>query len=379
MNERDTLLILNAIGLTNHRLLDLISFFGSGKGVLSAAREDLISKAGLSEDMVSEIINFKKENFLEQELKLIAQHDVRIITFQDEEYPPLLKNIVDAPLVLYSKGILKAIDSMAVAIVGSRRASLYGLTMAQKLAVSLAESGLTIVSGLARGIDTAAHEGALKARGATVAVLGCGLSQVYPPENKKLFEGVCKTGCILSEFPMTTPPFAYNFPRRNRVISGLSLGVIVVEAFKQSGALITSRLAAEQGREVFAIPGHIDTLEAQGTNLLIQQGAKLVTGVQDILEELKPQLERFVARDILKKPDNSLELKDNYLPAQNSVPPDLPEGEKRVYEHLNHEEIHMDFLIDRLQMSLTQLSSILLNLQLKGLIKELPGKYFRKS
>ena len=365
MNERDAFLVLNAMGLTNYRVNELIICFGSAQNVLSASAADLTSR-GLTEETAGKIIHFDKEIFLQEELKLIKQHDVDIVTFQDDEYPSLLKNIVDAPVVLYFKGTLKTIDSPAVAIVGSRKASVYGMNTAEKLAISLAEVGISVVSGMARGIDTSAHQGALKAQGLTIAVLGSGLATIYPPENKKLFDGIMERGVVLSEFPMTTPPLAYNFPRRNRIISGLSLGVIVVEAFKKSGALITSRLAAEQGREVFAVPGNIDTPQSQGPNYLIQQGVKLVMCLQDILEEIKPHLRESLGTQMP-------------LESKSAALPDLTEEERRIYESLGLEAVHMDILIDRLQVSLPQLFPILLNLQLKNLIKELPGKYFARK
>jgi len=209
-----------------------------------------------------------------------------MLTFKDKEYPFLLKQITDPPVVLYIKGRLKEEDKLSIAIVGSRQASFYGLQCSQKFSFELAELGFTIVSGLARGIDTWAHKGALKAGGRTIAVLGSGFSFIYPEENKELVEEIALKGAVISEFSCNTQPFSFNFPRRNRIISGLSLGVLVVEAAKKSGALITANFALEQNRQVFCVPGRQDSFTSWGTNTLIKEGAKLVLDIQDILEEL---------------------------------------------------------------------------------------------
>ena len=211
---------------------------------------------------------------------------VRVMTWTDADYPSQLKEIHDAPPVLYVKGTLLAEDRAAISIVGARHASLYGTQVAHRFAYELAEAGVTIVSGLARGIDGEAHRGALKARGRTIAVLGSGIDVIYPQDHTKLFGQIAESGCVLSEFPLGTPPLAHNFPARNRIIAGLSLGVLVVEAHSRSGSLITSSLALEAGREVYAIPGSIDSIQSRGTNTLIQQGAKLVQNSGDILEDL---------------------------------------------------------------------------------------------
>ncbi len=219
---------------------------------------------------------------------LSKENKTRTLSFSDKGYPTNLKYIYDPPPTLYVKGNILPEDNIAIAIIGSRRATYYGLKNAENLSFELAAGGITIISGLARGVDSAAHRGALKAGGRTIAVLGSGLNIIYPPENEKLAREILQCGAVISEFPQGTAPLRQNFPRRNRIISGLSLGVVVVEAAKRSGALITANLALEQGREVFALPGKIDSFTSRGTHDLIKQGAKLVESAEDIIEELEP-------------------------------------------------------------------------------------------
>ncbi len=282
-----------------------------------------------------------------------------------------MNEIPDAPVVLYYKGSLIPADEAAVAIVGSRRASLYGLSLAEKFARRLAELGIAVISGLARGIDTAAHRGCLQASGRTLAILGCGLMHVYPKENKGLMENIEKQGAVISEFPMRTLAFAYNFPRRNRIISGLSLGVLVVEASLRSGALVTSRCALEQGREVFAIPGQIDHPNTFGTHRLIKEGAKLVNCVEDILEELKLPLESFLFK--LKAMHS-----ENAVAAAENSPEDLSEEESKIYRAITQQPIYIDELATQWNRSVAEMTGILLTLELKRYVKQLPGKYFVK-
>src|SRR3989338_1731343 len=247
MSELDALLILNAVpGVGNATIRKLLEYYGSAQKVLSLTENDLAADQVVSAKLAAAIARFSKEQFLAKELALIAEHGVRVLTFNDEEYPASLRAIADSPIVLYVKGRLPENLSLSMAVVGSSNASLYGNSIAGQWSARLAETGFTIVSGMARGIDTAAHTGALKARGHTVAVLGCGLSTVYPPENEELFAEIAARGAVISEFPMTMPPMAHNFPRRNRIISGLSMGVVVVEAAVKSGALITADFALEQ-------------------------------------------------------------------------------------------------------------------------------------
>ncbi|OGX27764.1 MAG: DNA protecting protein DprA [Omnitrophica WOR_2 bacterium RIFCSPHIGHO2_02_FULL_48_11] len=366
MNEIDALLILNAIpGLGPNRLKKLLQQFGSAGKIFTSGVRELTAEGVISAGVAENILSFAKEDYLRQEYVLLKKHNVKIVTHSEGDYPKNLKEIPGAPLVLYVKGVLKPEQILAVGMVGSRQASVYGSSTAEKFATELSELGITIVSGLAKGIDTAAHRGALRAKGATLAVLGCGLAQIYPKENIRLAEEIIVRGALISEFGMTMPPLAQNFPQRNRIISGLSLGIIVVEASAKSGALITSNFALEQGREVFAVPGKIDNPNAIGVNNLIKQGAKLVSGVQDVLEELAPQLKLFLSEN------------KNSVPQEHAAPAvPLTEQEKTIYDHLTGIPAHVDQIAEQCGHSMRQIMSILLQLELKGLVKQLPGKLF---
>jgi len=300
---------------------------------------------------------------------------IRKITMEDAEYPKLLRNIHKPPKQLYVNGSLLESDEVAVALVGSRRASLYGVEMSEKLGYELALRGVTVVSGMARGIDTAAHRGALKAKGRTIAVMGSGHGHIYPPQNKKLYEEIVKQGAVITEFEDNMKPLAYNFPQRNRIISGLSLGVVVIEAAKDSGALITAGLAAEQGREVFALPGKISSSTSSGTNSLIKDGARLVQSVDDILEEL--QLHEIKPLESGEKENADGRIKrmtKAYL--YNSLTGD----ERKAYKAVSDEPVYIDDIVERSGMDLSNASKALLSLQLKKLILEVPGKqYIRKE
>lgn len=368
MNELENLLILNGIpGLGNARIGKLLERFGSAQNVLSLPAKELIFDGEIPSKVAENIVHFSKDEYLKEELGLVKKYGVELISISDENYPDLLKAIPDAPVLLYVKGNLTKENNLSVAIIGSRRASLYGMSIAEKFATSLAELGVTIVSGLARGIDTAAHRGALKAKGATIAVLGSGLATIYPPENKKLFEEISEKGAVISEFAMATPPATYNFPRRNRIISGLSLGVIVAEASAKSGALITSRFALEQGREVFAVPGQVDSPNSQGVHNLIKDGAKLINNVNDVLEELTPQL-KFHLKESTKEKNQSV--------AKSQITKNLSNEEAIVFERINENAMHIDEIADKSNCSVAQVSGVLLKLELKHLVKQLPGKLF---
>ena len=335
-----------------HKTEDLIllNMLGVGKTKL-----EKLSKAELQKKLK----DAKNQQGLEAELDLIKKHKVRVMTIFDRDYPDILKEIHSPPLVLYVKGRILQNDEFAVAIVGSRIASIYGNATAEKLGYELASRGVVVVSGLAKGVDSSAHSGALKAHCRTIAVLGNGLKDVYPPENKRLAgEIVEKGGALISEFPMAEEPLAYNFPRRNRVISGLSLAVIVVEAAKNSGALITADFALEQDREVFAVPGKIDSATSYGTNELIKQGAKLIQTADDVLEELK--------------------LKLGDAGGGRSKPPaaDLTGEEKIVYKNLSREPRYLDEIVRSSGVSVNRAAGLLLGLELRRLVKELPGKNF---
>jgi DNA processing protein len=286
-----------------------------------------------------------------------------ILTLGDDAYPKRLKDIYDPPALLYVKGELRREDELAVAIVGSRKTSPYGRWFTEKISQDLAGHGVTIVSGLARGIDSVAHMGALEGGGRTIAVLGCGIDVIYPSENRDLFHQIVGHGAVLSEFPMGSRPEGGHFPRRNRVISGLSIGVVIVQASAKSGSLITAKYALEQGREVFAVPGNVGAEGSRGTNQLIKEGAKLVESSADILEEVLPQWRREGET------------------AQKAEAPGhgLVGGEKILFELLGETPLHIDAVIRESKLDPGNVSSLLLNLELKGLISQWPGKCFSKK
>jgi DNA processing protein len=361
MDRLEALVALNMAGsIGSVRLKKLLEYFDSPQGIFSASIEKLTAVSGIGENLAGRIHSFKREA-LEKELKLAQKLALKIITVEDENYPLNLKNIPGLPIVLYVKGEITQEDELAIAIVGSRKASFYGSVAAAKFASELVGLGFTIVSGLARGIDSCAHQAALKAGGRTLAVMGSGFSKIYPAENKELCEEIARSGAVISEFPLNEEPLKENFPRRNRIISGLSLGVLVAEAARNSGALITSDFALEQGREVFALPGKIDSENSYGVNELIKQGAKLVTRVSDISEEFNLGA---------------------FLPAKekNGAGHD-PNNEKenRLYELITPKAATLDELFERANMGIPEISGILLSLQLKKLIKQLPGKQFVRN
>ncbi len=366
MTESQALLLLNAVpGVGNATIRKLLEYYGSAQKILSLTENNLAADQAIPARLAAAIVQFPQEQFLVKELALIAEHGVRVLTFNDEDYPANLRAIADSPVVLYVKGRLPENLSLSIAVVGSRGASLYGTSIAQQWSTRLAELGFTIISGMARGIDTAAHTGALKARGQTVAVLGCGLTHIYPPENKKLYDSISMHGALISEFAMETLPLPYNFPRRNRIISGLSMGVIVVEAAAKSGALITADFALEQGREVYAVPGKVDSPTSKGVHGLIKQGAKLVSCVEDILEDIHPQLLQ--------------EAHGNVVPPEIKEPValgSLSESEQQIYGFIGDRPIHIDDLIDRCGTDALRVTVVLSCLELKHFIKQLPGKLF---
>ncbi len=308
------------------------------------------------------------------ELQGIETYQVTVRTLADADYPQALRWIVDPPSVLYMRGQLSPSHQLAVAVIGSRKPSPYGKMSAQRFSQTLAEHGYTVVSGLARGIDSLAHQGALKAGGQTLAVLGSGINMVYPPENQRLCEQICSQGAVLSEFPLHTKPDRWNFPRRNRIISGLSLGILVIEAAASSGSLHTARHALDQGREVFAVPGRINDPNSRGTNGLIKKGAKLVESIDDILDEL-PEAVRISAQRV-RKIEASLEAVpgSELLPA----PADLSPQEAQILALLAPTETHIDAISETSQLPVHVVAGILLTLELRGLVQQLPGKFFTR-
>lgn len=340
----------------------LASHLGDPTMAFSASAAELGRIEGLDRNAVHGILAFDGWDGVEREVRRAGEMGVRIIPFASPRYPDRLRTIADPPPVLYVKGEILPQDDRAVAVVGTRSASDYGLRVARDLCRGLVAVGFTIVSGMARGIDGAAHATALDAGGRTIAVLGCGVDRAYPPEHEKLYHGVSAAGAVVSELPLGTRPLAFNFPARNRLISGLSLGVVVVEATEKSGSLITAALAAEQGREVFAVPGQVGASRSRGVHRLLRQGAKLVERVEDIIEEVAPQLgSRSAALENGKA---------------RALPADAPEAACRIFDLLQERSLHIDELIEASGLSTASLAQILLELELQGFLRQLPGNRY---
>jgi len=348
---------------TFHRLLQR---FGSPEQVFAASRRMLEEIPGLKRTSIEAIKSRAVvEDSARRELGRIRDLNLRLLCWGTPEYPPLLSNISDPPALLYLKGHLADRDQRAVAVVGSRHPSAYGLTVCKKLCVELAWQGWTVVSGMARGIDSAAHWGALEGGGRTLAVLGTGLDVVYPAENRKLYERIAGSGAVISELPLGTPPDPGNFPVRNRLISGLALGVVVVEATAKSGSLITAGMALEQGRQVFAVPGPLDREGVAGPHRLIKEGAKLVERAADITEELTPMVSPGLVGGSARSG------RDEGAP---TVP--LAERERKIWDLLGVEPLHIDPIARQVGLSVGQAAEVLLRLELMGLVKQLPGTLF---
>ncbi|MHC1698434.1 MAG: DNA-processing protein DprA [Geobacteraceae bacterium] len=339
--------------VTFRRLLD---HFDSPERVLSASESELAVVKGIPAAVVASLLMHDGRAWAEKEWGITRKNGARLVTLQNPEYPRLLRHLPDPPPYLYVKGTLEN-SATAIAIVGSRQASAYGIATTQKMARELARHGITVVSGMARGVDTAAHRGALLEHGTTIGVLGCGIDVSYPWENRALFAEMAVRGALISEFPMGTAPLAENFPRRNRIISGISSGILVVEAAEGSGSLITAQCALEQGRDVYAIPGNIHSVNSRGTNRLIKQGAKLVESVEDILEDLPQQRGDGV--------------QNTPLPGTTFSP-----QEAAIYSLLSSTTLHIDEIVARSALTVAEVSAILLRLELHGIISQLPGKHF---
>jgi DNA processing protein len=340
----------------------LASSFADPTEALRASSAELERVEGLHREAIDGLVNFSSWVEIADEVRRIRDAGVKLVQFTSPDYPGRLRMIADPPPFLYMKGTLNADDDKAVAIVGSRSASDYGRRVARDLSRGLAALGFTVVSGMARGIDGAAHESALQAGGRTVAVLGSGVERPYPPEHEGLYRRISENGAVVSELPIGTRPMAFNFPARNRLISGLSLGVVVVEATEKSGSLITAALALEQGREVFAVPGEAGASRSRGAHQLIRQGAKLVETVSDIVEEIAPQLARRAG---------------NVAPApQRALPPNATEDTRKIFFLLQDNPLQVDQVIERSGLPAAQVLAILLDLELQGFIRQSPGKSY---
>lgn len=358
MNARKYWLGFNIVkGIGPVRLRALRQFFGDLETAWHASEADLLA-AGIDRRTLANLRQARQSVNLDMLVAEVDKTGATALTLDDPDYPALLRELPDAPPVLYVKGTLLDVDQWAVAFVGTRRATVYGRDMTYRLVTSLVHAGITIVSGMALGIDAAAHKAALEAGGRTLAVLGCGIDQIYPPEHRKLAAAIIEHGALLTEFPPGTPPEGRHFPVRNRTISGLSLGVVVVEAPVNSGALLTADHANEQGRDVFAVPGNITSKTSLGTNRLIQSGAKLVIDAEDILDELN--LTRTAV--------------DTHTQVR-AVAPANP-TEQALAQHLNDESRHIDELCQLCGLPITQVSSALALMELKGMVRRLEGMHY---
>lgn len=344
-------------GVGNHLFKRLIDRFRSPAAVLQASAAELSAVEGVTRRTLESLRAHRAPEAGRTEIAAAADAGVRIVPLTDPTYPRLLREIPDPPPLVYVAGDPGALER-PIAVVGSRNATRYGTDTTRALCADLAALGFTVVSGMAVGIDAAAHEGALAGGGRTVAVLGSGLGRIYPPQHRRLFERIAVHGAILSEFPMDAEPEAHHFPVRNRIISGMSLGTVVVEATRNSGSLITARLAAEQNREVFAVPGSVQSFKSTGTHTLIKEGAKLVENAQDIVAELSPAL--FAAGSARAR----------------RRAPEATGEEAVVLDALGPYPLHIDELVRKLATDAGTLSGILLQLELKGLVVQHPGKLF---
>jgi len=350
-------------GIGNHLIKRLIDQFLQPERVFAASRGDLLQIPGMSPRLVANLRRHRVPEWVFEDFDLAAARGYGIVTMADGDYPPLLLHLPDPPPYLFVYGRL-TFDEDTIAVVGSRNATAYGISTTRRLSRDLAARGVTVISGMALGIDTAAHEGALDGGGRTIAVLGSGLERIYPARNRDLFHAIAAHGAVVSEFPLRTEPEAYNFPIRNRIISGMARGTVIVEATKRSGSLITARLAAEQGREVFAVPGSIQSFKSTGTHTLIKQGAKLVEHVQDIFDELPPPAAAAPA-------DGGATARQ-----QDPEPVSLTTEERAVWQALEAYPVHIDDLARRVALDVSRLSALLMKLEIRGLVQQAPGKYF---
>lgn len=362
-NENYAWLALNMIsGIGNSVFKNLLEKFSQPEAVFEASLSELMQVEGIRKEIARRIVKREFASDPEEELRQIEKCNARIIPYKDPGYPPFLKEISSTPVLLYAKGKDIPVHQTFVAIVGSRSPTHYGIKTAEALAAGLAIRGVGVVSGLARGIDSAAHRGCLMGKGFTIAVMGTGIDRVYPASNRQLSERIVEEGTLITEFPIGSPPEPRNFPIRNRIISGMSEGVVVVEATKKSGSLITASFALDQGREVFAVPGSVDSFKSMGTHFLIKQGARLVENADDILDELG--FNEGYQRNRSLFTDTSEKL------------PEMDESEKKVYEIIGDYPIHVDQIVREGDMEAGEVLSILMQMELKGMVKQLPGKMF---
>ncbi len=367
VNAKEALIALNMVEHVGPvRLRQLLECFGDAPSILRASRDSLSRVHGIGPETADAIAGWERTVDLDAELRRIEQYGCTILTLDDPEYPPLLREIYDPPIVLYVRGRLNERDRNSIALVGSRQTTSYGTEVARRLGYQLAYLGISVVSGGARGIDTAAHHGALAAKGRTLCVLGTGINQVFPPENAELFQRIADQGAVLTQFPFNRPADKQSFPIRNRIVAGMTLGTVVVEANLASGALITARFATDYNRQVFAVPGRIDSPRSKGCHDLLKNGAKLCEGPEDILGEFEYLFPRT------NRPASPAETGE--LPALT-----LSDSETRILDQLGREPISIDDVIRRTGLTASVVSVALLGLEMKRLVTQLPGKMFHRN
>jgi DNA processing protein len=369
---RDLLVLSSIPGIGPNRLRALVSHFRDTRSIAEATPRELCAVEGIEKKTALSIANFFRDSgpalsgkLVQQQLSRLNKVNGRAVTFWDKEYPSSLKKIYDPPPFLFVRGEFAEEDTCSLAIVGTRSPSPYGSRIAARFATELSRLGIPIVSGLARGVDTEAHAATLKAGGRTLAVIGSGIDVVYPPENRQLFDRIAESGVVLSEFLMGAKPDAGNFPRRNRIISGIALGTIIVETGIEGGAMITASTALDQNRAIFAIPSAVGEKRKSGTNLLIKEGkAALIESVEDVLAELHTQLKRLL-------PPNT--------DSRRKVAPELSLFEQTLYDFLSDDPLHIDVLAEKAHLSTSDALVHLLSMEFKGVVKQLRGKMFVKS
>lgn len=354
MNGKELFFDLYAIpGMTEFRLKNLLARFETPEGILGAEIDVLVKVEGVNEKLAQAIVSYQRSPELEKRMATAQRLGVKVISYLDDGFPENLKGVAHMPPVLFVRGEIQECDRLAVAVVGTRFPSPYGVQVAKRLGWELGKAGVTVVSGLARGVDTYAHRGALEAGGRTIAVLGCGIDVYYPPENRELCETIVKKGAVASEFPLGTEPLAMNFPKRNRIISALAQVVIAVEAGEKSGVLNTCAWAKEQGRMVFAVPGRIGDERSLGTNRLIRDGARILTDTTDVLNWLGMMVQK-----------------------EERIEIPVAEKEVPVLKVIDSEPKHIDEICELVGMPMAELLSLLFQMEVKGLVKQLPGKFF---
>ncbi len=368
--------LVNAEGIGPKTLLKLLDRFNSPENIMGASVKELTRVNGIGFKTAEKIAKTRDDFDSDKELETAEKHGVKIINLPDPGYPTLLKKIYDPPPVLYIKGDICKSDNLSIAIVGSRRCSIYGREQASKFAHLLSSAGFTVVSGMARGIDTYAHQGALSGQGRTIAVQGCGLANIFPRENEKIYEHISQNGAVVSELPMEAEPLAENFPPRNRIIAGLSLGTIIIEAGLRSGSLITARMAMENNREVMAVPGKIDSPLSSGSNKLIKDGAMLVDSIEDIVKALGYIGEKI--KDHVTQTSTAV-AEELERPKIDAGELSLSKDERIIYDCLSKDPLHLENLIEEVDIAPGAVNASLISLQLKGLVNQLPGNMFQRK